>query len=103
MNWKGFGRKLSWPNLGTIPTFSMRNWGKPRKTSVRIIGVRTEVRIEHLPNVSLGTCRYSDKLLVGLGVRLLHMRPIMDEVNGYFTGTELRTIEKSAVNKVYGQ
>jgi hypothetical protein len=28
MNWKGFRRKRSWPNRGTILVFSWRNWEK---------------------------------------------------------------------------
>jgi hypothetical protein len=36
VNWKGFGRKRSLPNRGTIPAFVWRNWGKPPKTSVKM-------------------------------------------------------------------
>jgi hypothetical protein len=31
MNWKGFGRKRSWPNQDTIPAFAWKNWGKSQK------------------------------------------------------------------------
>jgi hypothetical protein len=30
-NWKEFGRKMSWPSRGTIPSFSWRYWGEPQK------------------------------------------------------------------------
>jgi hypothetical protein len=39
MNWKGFGRKLSWPNLRFCPRI-WRDWGKPRE--LRIAGFRAE-------------------------------------------------------------
>jgi hypothetical protein len=31
MNWKGFGRKQSWYNRGTVPTYAWRDCGKPTK------------------------------------------------------------------------
>jgi hypothetical protein len=34
--WKGFGRKLRWPNWFTVLEFSRRGWRKPLGTSVRI-------------------------------------------------------------------
>lgn len=36
MAWKGFGRKLWWPNRGTIPASARGNERKPRKSSVKI-------------------------------------------------------------------
>jgi hypothetical protein len=35
---------------GTIPVFVWKDWGKPRKTSVRIAGLRAETLNRHLPN-----------------------------------------------------
>jgi hypothetical protein len=49
MNWKGFGRKRSWPNPGIMLKFSYTDWGKQRWSSVRITVVRSEIRTEHLP------------------------------------------------------
>jgi hypothetical protein len=37
MNWKGFGRKWSWHNQGNILAIAWRDWGKPQKTSVRLL------------------------------------------------------------------
>jgi hypothetical protein len=34
--WKGFGRKLGWPNRGTSTAFTWKDWGKLRKTSILI-------------------------------------------------------------------
>jgi hypothetical protein len=39
MNWKGFGRKLSWSNRGIISEFTCRELGKQGKFSVMISGV----------------------------------------------------------------
>jgi hypothetical protein len=62
MNWTAFGRKRPWPNWGTIPTFASKNWGKPWHTSDRILGVRTEIRTEYLPDTSLQRYRYESPL-----------------------------------------
>jgi hypothetical protein len=43
MNRKGFGRKWSWPNLGTVPAFAGRDYRKARKTVVRIDSVPDEI------------------------------------------------------------
>jgi hypothetical protein len=42
--WKGFGRR------GTVMVFAWTDCMKPRKTSVRIAGLPTEIRTEHLLN-----------------------------------------------------
>jgi hypothetical protein len=52
MNWKGFGRKQLWPNQGIILQFAWRNWGKPRKPSVRIADVPAKIRTEQILNAS---------------------------------------------------
>jgi hypothetical protein len=54
MNWKGFGRKRLWPDRDNIPRFTRKDRGKPRRTSVRLAGVRVEIRTEHLPDTSVG-------------------------------------------------
>jgi hypothetical protein len=51
MNWKGFGRKRPWPSRGSFPAFAWRNWRKPRRTSVRIAGILSEIRAEDLRNI----------------------------------------------------
>jgi hypothetical protein len=56
MNWKGFGRKRPWPNRGTTPEFSWTNWGKPRRTLVRIACIPAEIRTLLFPNTSLHGC-----------------------------------------------
>jgi hypothetical protein len=40
MNWKGCGRKRSWPNLRYYPGICLEGLGKPRKTSVMIASLR---------------------------------------------------------------
>jgi hypothetical protein len=42
VNWKGFRQKLLGRNLGNIPSFTNRNFGKPRKTSVSVVCVPAE-------------------------------------------------------------
>ena len=38
--------------VNPVPNFSMRVWGGPRQTSVRIIGALAEIRTGHFPNTS---------------------------------------------------
>jgi hypothetical protein len=47
MNWKEFGRKLSWPNSRWICLVELR---KITKTSVRIAGLRAEIWTRNIPN-----------------------------------------------------
>jgi hypothetical protein len=35
---------------GTIPVYSWRDWGKPRKSSVSIAGLRAEIWTRDFPN-----------------------------------------------------
>jgi hypothetical protein len=53
MNWKGFGRKQSWPSPGTIQVFVWRDCEKPWKISVRMSSVPAKIRTDHLPSTSL--------------------------------------------------
>jgi hypothetical protein len=51
MDWKdveGSGLGMIW---GTIQILAWRDWGKLRKPSVKILGLRAEVRTRHLPNM----------------------------------------------------
>jgi ribosomal protein L20A (L18A) len=50
MKWKGFERKYSQHNQGTITIIASRHWVKPRRTSIRIAADPAEVRKEHLKN-----------------------------------------------------
>jgi hypothetical protein len=52
MNWKGFGRKRSWPNRDTIPAFAWNNREKGLKTED--FRCPAEARNEHLPKLVLG-------------------------------------------------
>lgn len=74
MNQKGFGRKGSWPNQGTIlalPGGTEEN----HKTSVRIPSFPAEIRIEHLLNISL-SCNFLTNLFSYLyfSVEILQVR-----------------------------
>jgi hypothetical protein len=42
-----------WPYRGIISAFAQRDWGKPLKTSVKIAGVSTDKRTEHLLHTNL--------------------------------------------------
>jgi hypothetical protein len=53
ISWKGFGKKGSLHNRGTISAFAWRNWEKRQKSSVAIARVPTGIRIERL---RLGFC-----------------------------------------------
>jgi hypothetical protein len=61
MNWKGFGRILSWSNRGPVLVFVWREWGK-WKTWVVTASVRNEVRNENLLNIS-AQCYHRTSLL----------------------------------------
>jgi hypothetical protein len=54
MNWKGFGRKRPRFNSDTIPALFRKDYGKPRKILVTVVGVLGEIGTEHLPNTSVG-------------------------------------------------
>jgi hypothetical protein len=56
MNWKGFGRNRSRPNRVLSQRFPWR--GNPRITSVRIGGVRTDIRTELLLNATVITLTF---------------------------------------------
>jgi hypothetical protein len=62
MNWKGFVRKRSWPNRGTAPDFPEGIEERQEKSTVRIPGVRTEIRTECLRNTSPERYRYAKPL-----------------------------------------
>jgi hypothetical protein len=62
-NWKGLGKKPSWPHIDTIQTFAWRGWQKTRKyLSVRVAGVPAEIRSEYLPKTSVESYRYVIRL-----------------------------------------
>jgi hypothetical protein len=54
MNWKGFGRMLSWCNRDTIMVFVCRDRGKSRNIPGRIACIMAKIRTEHLHNINLG-------------------------------------------------
>ena len=51
MNWKGLGRKHSWPNQGIIPAFVWRDWGKPQQCPASV------------SNTYMHTCKLSLKVI----------------------------------------
>jgi hypothetical protein len=53
LNCKGLERKRSWPNQSIIPEFSWRDLVKRRKTSIRLAGVRAEIRTRYFPNTTV--------------------------------------------------
>jgi hypothetical protein len=50
MNWKGCGIRRSWPNLRYYRSIFLEGLRKTSKTSVRLAGLRLEIRIQDLPN-----------------------------------------------------
>jgi hypothetical protein len=79
VNFKGFGKKRSWFTPDTIPAFPCLDWGKSRKTSVRIAGIPVEIRTEHLPNTSLE---------IYLQINLFYVMPCsMVDIYTHFRGT----------------
>jgi hypothetical protein len=59
MKWKGFRRKLPWPNRDAILAFPCRNWGKSLNVSVSITGVTVNIRTEDLLDTNLDRYHYS--------------------------------------------
>jgi hypothetical protein len=58
-NWRGFGRKWSWPSRDNIPAFAWRVSRKARGTSVRIASVPAGIRTQYLFNRSLDRYCYA--------------------------------------------
>jgi hypothetical protein len=52
-------QSLYW--LSYLFSFSLKGWGKPRNSSVRIAHVPTDIRIRYLPNISLERYRYCNR------------------------------------------
>jgi hypothetical protein len=52
MNWKGCGRKQSSPDLSYYPGICLEELEKDTTTSVKIVGVPTEIRTDRFPNAS---------------------------------------------------
>jgi hypothetical protein len=50
---EGVGRKWSWPNRETIPSFVCGDQTEARNILVRVVGVPAEIRTGHFPNTSL--------------------------------------------------
>jgi hypothetical protein len=48
MNWKGCGRKLSWPDFRYNPSICLEG---RRNASVRLVGIAAEIETEHIPNM----------------------------------------------------
>jgi hypothetical protein len=53
MNWKGFGRRRSWPNSRYFPGFAWRHWGKSLKIAFTIAVASAKIRTENLPSANL--------------------------------------------------
>jgi hypothetical protein len=51
--------KRSRPNVGTIPEFSWKGWGKSRRTTFRIAGVPADILTEQQRNVCREIYRYA--------------------------------------------
>jgi hypothetical protein len=52
MNWKGHGRKRSWPNLWYYLGICLEELRKSTKASARIAGLRAEILNYDLPNTN---------------------------------------------------
>jgi hypothetical protein len=70
MNWRGSGRKQSWPKQDTNMAFDWNDRGKSWKTCVRTASVPAEIRTEHLSDTSLEHCLYT-KLFTSVVKKLL--------------------------------
>jgi len=55
INWKGFGRKQPWPNQGTVPAFTWRDYEEPQNPSVMIAGGPSKMLIQNTPNTYMPT------------------------------------------------
>lgn len=45
-------KEVSWRNRGTLPGFALKDWWRPRPTTVMIADVPVKIRTEYLPNTS---------------------------------------------------
>jgi hypothetical protein len=50
MNWKGFGKKRSWPILRPYPGIRIEGLRKTTKASIRTVDLWAEILIRDLPN-----------------------------------------------------
>jgi hypothetical protein len=55
MNWKGCGRKRSWPNSKCYPRINLVEMRKTWKASVGVPGLRAEIRTRDLTNTKQGS------------------------------------------------
>jgi hypothetical protein len=60
---KGFGRKCSWHNKGTIPKIAWRDWEKPRRASIRIACCPGRVSKENLKDTYLHALQLDQPVL----------------------------------------
>jgi hypothetical protein len=59
MSWKGFGKKWSLPNSGSIRAFAWKGRGDQRKLLFITAGVPVDIRIQDFPNPSTERYRYT--------------------------------------------
>jgi hypothetical protein len=59
---KLFGRKWPCPDRGNIKKFDWKDWEKPWKTSVSIVGISAWIRTKCISNTSLGSYCYPNPL-----------------------------------------
>lgn len=86
MTRKRFRRKQPWPNRCNIPAFGCRNWGIPRKTSVRIACVpgRDSTRGPHeYKSTALALSQFIEyPMFLALGVKqILHLNACQTSVS----------------------
>jgi hypothetical protein len=85
MNWKGLDRRRSWPNCSYYHCILLERLKKPRKTSIRIVGVRGR-------DLNTGYARYEAGVLttrprrsVSIGLRYCRCCTVVDLVEEEFT------------------
>jgi hypothetical protein len=98
VNWKGFGRKRSWLNQGTIPAFAWREWVRPRNP-LRVADVSAEIRTNATATpASLVRC-----LLCGQNVKVFICLFLWPETEELRSWQEILCMNRMYLHKVAQQ
>jgi hypothetical protein len=89
INWKGFGRKQPWPNQGTVPAFTWRDYEKPQNPSVMIAGSNT-------PSSTLSVLQLGKLTRRLINQRLTHLLGFTLEL--HYPGNDFKFPKKELTN-----